>query len=120
MRFSIRRCDLKIAFAGFVHANGVGDLFQARMQASRWSRSARFEWKSVRPSDCLPKMPRKPSTWFSRYSLASDRRPRIEWSGSRRGREHPDQSVLGVVSEATLLVQPDDLNERTAVGWRAQ
>ena len=31
MRFSIRRCDLMIASAGFVHANGVGDLFQARM-----------------------------------------------------------------------------------------
>ena len=34
-----------------------------------WSRSARFEWKSVRPSDCLPKMPKKPSTWFSQEAL---------------------------------------------------
>src|SRR5260370_7362 len=28
MRFSIRRWELMIASAGFVHANGVGDLFQ--------------------------------------------------------------------------------------------
>ena len=41
MRFSIRRFDAMIASAGFVRANGFGDSFQARMQASRWSRSAR-------------------------------------------------------------------------------
>lgn len=46
-----------IAVAGLVHAKGVGCEFHDRMKACRWSRNARLESKSVRPSDCLPRTP---------------------------------------------------------------
>lgn len=69
MRSSIRRCERTIASAGFVHANGVGCFFHARMYAAMCARSAVFEGKSVRLSDCFPRMPKKPSTWLSHDAL---------------------------------------------------
>jgi len=58
-----------IAVAGFVHAKGVGFEFQDLMKACRWSRNARLESQLVTPSDCLPRMPKKPSTWLSHEAL---------------------------------------------------
>ena len=51
-----------MAFAGLVHRNGVGETFQDFMYALIWARKARLESKSESPSDCLPRMPKKPST----------------------------------------------------------
>jgi hypothetical protein len=47
MRSSIRRCDLMMASADFFHAKGVGDLFQARMNAFRCPRNMRLDPKSL-------------------------------------------------------------------------
>jgi hypothetical protein len=35
----------------------------------RWSCNARLEAKSVIESDCLARMPKKPSIWFSHEAL---------------------------------------------------
>lgn len=45
-----------MALAGFVHSKGVGLRFQSRMKASRCSRRAFFDGKSVMLNDCLPKV----------------------------------------------------------------
>ena len=48
-----------------VRAKGVGDRFHERMYAPRCSRNACLLESSVRLRDCLPRIPKKPSTWFS-------------------------------------------------------
>lgn len=69
MRSSMRRCERMIARAGLVHSNGVGFSFHDRMYDAMWSRKARLDWKLVKLKDCLPRMPKKPSTWFSHDAL---------------------------------------------------
>ena len=58
-----------MALAGLVQAKGVGFLFQDRRYAMTCSRSAFFVGKSVSLRDCLPKIPKKPSTWLSHEAL---------------------------------------------------
>jgi hypothetical protein len=52
-----------------VHAKGVGDRFHERMYAARYSRSAVLLERSVRLSDCFPRIPKNSSTWFSQEAL---------------------------------------------------
>ena len=51
-----------MAAAGLVHAKADGAAFQERRYAPMGSRSAFFEGKFVSPRDCLPRMPKNPST----------------------------------------------------------
>ena len=43
--------------------------FQCAMHASMCSRSATLLGKCATPSNCSPRMPKKPSTWFSHDAL---------------------------------------------------
>ena len=54
-----------IEAAGFVQMKGVWSSFQCAMYASMCSQSAALLGKCATPSDCFPRMPKKPSTWFS-------------------------------------------------------
>lgn len=65
----MRLFDLMMAAAGFVHSNGVGIMFHDRMYAAMCSRSAFFEGNPVVESDCFPRIPKDPSTWFSQDAV---------------------------------------------------
>jgi len=58
-----------IEAAGFVQMKGVGSSFQCAMYASMCSCSATLLGKCATPSDCCPRMPKKPSTWLSHDAL---------------------------------------------------
>jgi hypothetical protein len=51
-----------IAVAGLVHSKGLGFKFHDRTNAFRFFGRARLESRLVTPSDCLPRIPKKPST----------------------------------------------------------